>query len=486
MGAVNVTLLQKLYSVPRSALPAVNLPPSHRYTRILRDAERGIYTPPGEGSGDYLEYALPSLAFLAGSRPEQAEAALGDLWKAREINPSSALAPWFLGIFLERAGDWAGAMEEYRRAWEIAADCYPAALGLARTLGAGGRQEEALDLLSELARDYPDNYAVKRQLALAYYQRRDWSQTDLLTTEILRQDSRDGEFILIRAHILAEWGQLLQAQAVLDQYASITVNPANPLYFYLRSRLQAEGYRNREAALEEIRAMLRFPAPPEEALIYAARLLLESSRTEDQEEGRTLLDRLLLPEKPPAEVVSLALEDAIRREDWRKGRDYAARLLGERRSPADLLAACGVERGLGNKAAALAYARELHERDPANNDWAAAYISALIDSGLRAEAGTMIDSRLAAMAGGALKGRYYYLRSRLRAGEEAAMNDLRSALFEDPRNLDALIALFEIYHRRGDNRRAVYYLKQALAIAPDNPQLRRYEAEYAALLEGVR
>jgi Tfp pilus assembly protein PilF len=86
------------------------------------------------------------------------------------------------------------------------------------------------------------------------------------------------------------------------------------------------------------------------------------------------------------------------------------------------------------------------------------------------------------VSGGVLKSRYYYLRSRLRSGDDAIMNDLRSALFEDPRNVDALVAMFEIYHRRRDQRRAVYYLKQAVALAPDNAVLRRYEAEYRAAL----
>jgi hypothetical protein len=45
--------------------------------------------------------------------------------------------------------------------------------------------------------------------------------------------------------------------------------------------------------------------------------------------------------------------------------------------------------------------------------------------------------------------------------------------------------MFEIYHRRRDERRAVYYLKQALALAPGSPQLRRYETEYAGLLGGM-
>jgi cytochrome c-type biogenesis protein CcmH/NrfG len=94
----------------------------------------------------------------------------------------------------------------------------------------------------------------------------------------------------------------------------------------------------------------------------------------------------------------------------------------------------------------------------------------------------MIESRLSSLPGGVLKSRYYYLRSRVRTNEESIMNDLRSSLFEDPRNLNALIAMFEIYHRRRDERRAVYYLTQALALAPDNPQLKRYEAEYAGAL----
>jgi cytochrome c-type biogenesis protein CcmH/NrfG len=64
------------------------------------------------------------------------------------------------------------------------------------------------------------------------------------------------------------------------------------------------------------------------------------------------------------------------------------------------------------------------------------------------------------------------------------MNDLRSSLFEDPRNLNALIAMFEIYRRRRDDNRAVFYLKQALALAPDNPQVKRYASEYSALLGG--
>jgi Tfp pilus assembly protein PilF len=211
---------------------------------------------------------------------------------------------------------------------------------------------------------------------------------------------------------------------------------------------------------------------------------MESTRTEDQNEGRELLRRLLAAENPSLLVVNLAVQDAIRREAWREAQPYISRLLEERRSLQDLLSAYQVEHGLGNHAAALQSARELYEREPSNEEGISAYISALIDTGRGGEAGQIIESRLAVLSGGILKGRYYYLRSRLRTNEELVMNDLRSSLFEDPRNLNALIAMLEIYRRRGDDRRAVYYLKQALALAPDNPQLKRYEAEFASQLGG--
>jgi uncharacterized protein HemY len=316
-------------------------------------------------------------------------------------------------------------------------------------------------------------------MALAWYNNRDWSRAEPAIAEILQRNSRDGEFILMRAHVLVEQGQYLQAQAPLDLYAAI--NSANPLYLFLRARVQAEGHHNRDAALNYLRSLLR-NSPNDEASVYTARLLMESLRPEDQTEGRDLLGRLLAVPNPSLIVVTLAVQDAVRREAWREAQPYLGRLLEERRSFQDLLYAYTVEHGQGSNAAALSFARELYERDPSNEEGAVAYISALIDTGRQAEAGRMIESRLSSLPGGVLKSRYYYLRSRIRTDDDSVMNDLRSSLFEDPRNLNALIGMFEIYHRRRDERRAVYYLKQALALAPDNPLLKRYEAEYAGFL----
>jgi Tfp pilus assembly protein PilF len=480
MSAIIVNLMQKLYPSIRTPLPPADPPQTNAYSRILREAERGNYTSPPANSSDFLDYTLPFLALLNETKGERLIPILPDLQKAKELNPSSVLAPYFSGLIYERTGKIDEAEAEYTKAGELSSDCYPAAEGLARIKMAKGLKQEAIQIFSDLVIRYPDNSAVKRQLALAYYEVGDWSRAEPAIAEVLQRDSRDGEFILMRARVLVEQGQFTQAQAPLDLYASI--NPSNPLYLFLRARVQAEGFHNRDAALNYLRSLLRGSNAGDEESVYAANLLMESPRAEDQNEGRELLARLLNKEEPSPVVLNLALQDSIRRENWREANDYLKLLLAVRRGPQDLLSAYKVEHGLGNNAAALTYARELHEKDPANEEGTIAYISALIDTGRQDEAGRLIESRLKGMSGGGLKSRYYYLLSRIRTNEEAAMNDLRSSLFEDPRNLNALIAMFDIYHRHRDERRAVYYLKQALAIAPDNPQLKRYENEFAALL----
>jgi tetratricopeptide (TPR) repeat protein len=461
----------------------VDPPQTHLYARILRDVEKGTYNSPSQTSQDYLEWVLPFLALYAETRPDRLLPVLPDLLKAAELNPASVLAPLFLGLVYERTGSLAEADAAYSNAWTLSPECYPAALGLSRVMEGRGQNQEAARFLSDLVIQYPDNLAIKRQLALVYYRNGDWSRAEPAIAEILQGDSRDAEFILLRAHVLVEQGQFSQAQAPLDLYASINSN--SRLYLFLRARVQAEGYRNRDAALNYVRSLLRISSGAvidDEASVYAARLLMESSRVEDQTEGRDLLRRLLDNPNPSLTVVNLALQDSIRRQDWAASRPYLNRLLAERRSIQDLLNAYTVEHSQGNNAAALSFARELYERDRSNDEGIYAYISALIDTGRQEEAVKMLETRLSALPGGVLKSRYFYLRSRTRANEELVMNDLRSSLFEDPRNLNALIAMFEIYHRRRDERRAVYYLKQALALSPTNPQLKRYEAQYAAAL----
>lgn len=480
MVSVCVSLMRKLYPEIPADLPAADPPPTNLYTRILRDADRGSYTPASSQSTDYLEHVLPFLALLAETRTERLAAALPDLEKASRLGRRSALDPYFRGIVAERRGRLDEAFAAYNQAYSFSPEAYPAVVGAARVAAALGRAAESLSLLTDLSVRYPDNILVKRELALAYYSGADWSRAANAVAEVLQRDPRDSRFLLMRAHILVEQGAFTQAQPLLDAYSVVDAN--SRLYLFLRARVQAEGYRNRDSALTYLRSLLRTRPDDEEALAYYARILLESSRPEETAEGRAVLSRLAASGSRNPAILELALRDAVARFAWAEALPLVDSLLSSRRSAADLRIAYSVYRGLGDTASALSAAKELHERDPANLEWAGFYVSALIDSGRRQEAASIIESRLPSMGGGSAKSRFHFLRSRLRADEETAMGDLRSSLFEDPRNLDALVAMLEIYRSRKDERRAVYYLKQALAIAPDDPKLQRYRDEYSSAM----
>ncbi|MHC6204490.1 tetratricopeptide repeat protein [Breznakiellaceae bacterium SP9] len=487
MTLAAVTLMQKIYPYNQAQLPVPSPPKAHIYTRIIADAEKGTYLSPAPQTTDFLEYVLPFLTYLNETEEAKLLDAELDLLRAKDLQPQSVFPAYFLGLVYERLGQIEAAQTEYSLALDLSDECYPAALGLARVKIALGLKKEAVQLYANVAVQFPDNLDIKRLLAYAYYDTGDWLRAEPAIAELLQRNSRDGDLLLMRARVLVEQGQFMQAQAPLDLYASINSN--SQLYLFLRARVQNEGYKNRDSALNYLRSLIRNPAIKaedirEDVAVYTVQLLLESTHLEDQAQGRDLLERMLSSTSGNPAILSLALVNAINQEDWKLAREYLRQVLEVRRSFDDLLNGFTVETGLGNHAAALSYARELHALEPGNEEGNVAYIQALINTGRHDEAEGLIEARLKTLSGGTLKSRYYFLRSRLKTGEDAVLTELRSSLYEDPRNVNALIAMFNIYHKKRDDRRAVYYLKQALALAPENAELKRYESDFAALLTG--
>ncbi|WP_461256667.1 tetratricopeptide repeat protein [Treponema sp. R80B11-R83G3] len=480
MAGINIILIKLIYPDSPTRLPVIDLPQTSNYTKIIREAEKGVYVQPASTSTDFFEHILPFLAVNDQTEAGVLADILKDVEKAQTLKPNSVLPPLFQGFIYERTQRYSQAESSFRQAYQISNECYPARIGIARARRIAGFPQEAIDILSELIIRYPDSVQIKRERVICYYRNHDFSRALPAADEILQMDPKDGEILLIKASILLEQGQYSQSNASLDNYAPI--NPNNRTYLFLRARVQAEGNRNRDSALNYLRSILRTSPDDTETLIYAAGLLMDSQRPADQSEGREMLERLRRINGSSIEVLSLSLRDAIQREQWQEAQGYLNRVLAVRRTVQDLTDAFNVEHGLGNNARALTYARELFERDNSNHEYAAIYISALINSGRRDEAARLLESRINSASTSQIKSRYYYLRSRLQSNQDNALGDLRSSLFEDPRNLDAIIAMFQIYNDRREERRAVYYLKQGLAISPDHPVLKRYEKEYASLL----
>ena len=81
-----------------------------------------------------------------------------------------------------------------------------------------------------------------------------------------------------------------------------------------------------------------------------------------------------------------------------------------------------------------------------------------------------------------MKSFYYYQRSFLAGGEAAQLSDLRSAVIANPRNSDALFRMYGIYFAKQDWRKAQYYLRQVIALNPNNQNYLKLNSDLDKLL----
>ncbi|GHV84000.1 hypothetical protein AGMMS50212_13400 [Spirochaetia bacterium] len=481
MSAVAVTLLDNIYGLDVRELPKPDPPLSSKYAKILKNAAQGLYTQPSFLSQDYIEFVLPSLALLNNNKNIHISDVQSDLLKARTLNNSGVLAVYFLGVAFENLKNEDAALDAYNAAQSLDGHCYPARLGISRILQLQNKSKEAVALLEELNGEYTDNPLIQRQLANAYYNDKDWTAAYRILNNALNNVQDDNELMLMQARVQIENKRYLQAQTVLDNYKKSGTDSRD--FRFISARLQNEGFKNKDEALNLLRVMIKNDPNDYEVIIYTTKILLQSKDENDLKQGREFLVSLLNKDMNdeggvPLDVVELAVEDAIKREAWLDAQRLQEKILPLRRNNDDILNSYFIENGMGNKTAALNFAKELYESGTDNEEAPIAYAAALIGVGRTTEALKIIDNRIAALGSGAYKSRYYYLRSRMKNSVDASIADLRSSLFENPRNLDALKAMFDIYRRRSDNTRAIYYLRQALALAPRDPELIKYQAQF--------
>jgi Tfp pilus assembly protein PilF len=482
LNAVAAMILDRIYPDINIAHEEVS-PPAHlAYAKIINDVSERKWVPPPSDSTDYLTNVLPCVILLGNTVTETNNTALFFLQKARRINPAGVLAVYLTAVVYERTGRLLEARQLYDEAVSLSnAECYPAFLGIARILARSNRHDDAIALLLELARLYPDNIAARRQLANSYIAAEDWDKADTAIAEVLSRNYRNPEFLLMQTRVFIELGRYNQAQLPLDSYIASGGQETNRQYLFLRARLAWEGNRSRAVASTQLRAILAATPNDVEAQVYLTRLYLGANQDTYKAEGRQMLDRLLKQPAPGPEIIQLALDDAIARSAWAEADAYLETMLGGTPSLSSLQRAVLVKNGLGDHAAALGFARNAVEAFPDNENARLELIGMLAESGLRPEredAALMINTAIPTLKTAAARSRAYFYRSRLRANEEDAVTDLRTSLLEDPRNVNALLGLITIYGRRSDIRRVTFYLQQALVLAPDNPEVNRLRLLY--------
>ena len=469
--------------------------PTASLARMISEALSGrVSVVQGPDVGDPLAELIPAFAVFRSDSRETARLALASLDRFEALGLPSVIPSIIRGLDAERRSAPDESLGYYVKAVAMAADAWPAVLGATRDLLVLERPAEALALLSAIPADILADKDFLKLRAEALYDNGNFDEAGPLIAQALSDDPLDAHLMLMRAHLLIRARQYQQAIPLLDAYS--TVDDSNRTLILLRGFV-AEGLRNRNEGLRWARKGLETNPDDPEFLELTARLLMAppaqpetagekaSDLAEARNDARKAFDltaagtvepkglspaRLVSRRDAGNDAARLLLEEAASRYDWAGAAQFIDRAKSAPGFSNQTLIAL-VLRKSGDWPKALDQATLWYQADPKSEAAAEAYLRALIGSGNTKAAVDLLPRLL--LSPGTTMGRssLHFLQSVLAKNEEASLSALRTSLVENSDNVEALLGVYDIYYRRQDWQRAGFYLKQALSLAPRDPEI---------------
>lgn len=447
--------------------PKADAPSEHPLVRAFIDARNGRAVPQGPDAGPLFEL-LPVIGVFRVKTSASYGAALVAAERFSRFGMVSAIGETARGMALEASGDKTGALIAYTNAETLAPDVYTASLGRTELLISAGRVAEAMETLARIGPPANASLVYRRAYAHSLYASGRWAEALPLITAVLLEDPMNSRFMLMRAHLLIERGEFRQATPLLDAYARI--DASDRLYLLLRARHAMDGSKDRGTAIVTIRRGLgRYPNDAGIA-VYAAELLYAGD-AKDRAEALLLAARALTLDPRSVRALRILLSSDIASGNVEGAVAKASAILAIDPAYPDLESLYRAYRMAGINEATIGIVRIWRARDPVSESANLAWLEILVETNARTEAAELITRYLAAKGSSAFRSSLYWYQSRLQRDEEQALASLRSALIENGMNVDALAYMADIYIRRTDYQRARFFLRQALTIAPDRPDI---------------
>ena len=450
------------------------------YTGALKSVRNGIYDT-STGNTDFLSTFLPALVYLTPNITAnvQAQCEQGIL-DSLAMNGESVAANYLAGLYYEKKTDYEKSEPYLEKAYG-ASKTIEIALEYAKVLSKNGKSALAESIMKEAGAGGTANLAVLKQNAYIAFEKGDYAAAEEAVARVLQQTPNDLEFVLFRARIFIEKNDYIHAVSLLDMYAR--QNDTNIDYLILRARVQLDWSKNTNAATDTIEKAMQLYPDNVDALLIAARI---SSMTDGPVAGKYAdeLAAIVLEKKPSNnDALVYALDGLVQRENWQEAYDISSSLIKKQPENENLIlkhvTVCLKLRKTGE---ALELAQKAYNTNSSSETITQAYILASTQVLSRDESLKLIDSMLPS-ASSKTKSYLYYRKSFLERSEDTALADLRSSLIANPRNSDALFRLYEIYYAKNDYRKAQYYLKQVVAINPNDSSVRKLNEALTQLIQ---
>ncbi|HAK47329.1 MAG TPA: hypothetical protein DCO79_15595, partial [Spirochaeta sp.] len=397
--------------------------------------------------------------------------------QAVQMNEKSVLPLYLRGYINERNGRYDEALADYSAALELDPSCYPAEIGTAHIYIRTGQHNAAVEIMDMLSAQYPYSIDILTTAAEARFLISDYNGALDYTSEVLRIAPDDPAILLLRAKIFLEQENIQQAGRLIEVLQRMK---SEEIDFYLvKSEMERAGGDNLSALNTLEKGRKKYPDNKEIEEAFGAILMVTGRR----DEAREILTGDGGTEDTGAQGLIVLIEDAIEMQDWKAAEEYAGRLSEADDSLKSGAAIWQVWYRQDDFAAALVVAESLYEKYPDSTDSAIIYIRTLLSMNRRLQAERILDKKIPLEKDAEKRSELYYLKSRADDTEETQLQSLRSALFENLQNIEALISISILYTEMGDVRKAYRYIKQAAAIDSENEEIKIRMAEIEGLLQ---
>lgn len=451
------------------------------YMGAINSARKGIYDL-STGNVDFLTTVLPSLVVLVVDdvKPffSMSEAALK---KGISMYPDSVLANYLLGQLYKKNGDIEKAFECFSKIVKFAPNCFEVLYAYGESLVSVGKSQEAFQFLIDLLKKYPSNVEVLKLLAKVSYSLENYDLAEDYIARVLQQVPNDLNSLLFRAEILVAKQDYIHAASLLDVYARQDSNSKN--YLLLRAKLQYDWSKNLSAAISTIEQALKLYPNDENILLFAAKLCSEANVLVNGKTVDYYANAVLNMNPSSEQALKYAVEGFVQNKQWKNAYDLSRMLISKKNASMDtIFKHINICISLKKIEEAENLILPLYKSNPNDESIIQSYIVVLIEQGKKTAALDLINSLLQTSSS-KLKSFLYYKRSFLQSSVESSLSDLRSSLISNPRNTDALFRLYQIYYDKKDYRKAQYYLKQVVALNPNDSELKNLNEQLNLLIK---
>ena len=441
--------------------------PENVYTGIIDYVNKGIFDT-NAGKSDFYTLVLPCVV-LCKSNPEAFyEDIENNLLEAVNQDEKSVLAHYLLGLLYKNKKNLEKSFYHFETAYTLDSSCLEIVYEYANVLYNAKEFEKSYELASSLKNPEDQNLGLLELCARSALAIGKLDVAESYVGKLLQKDPENQKIILLRAEILFEKEEYLRVSSLLDAYSK--TDKSNVNYLLLRSKLQNKWNRNTPAAISTITEALNLYPENHEVLLCAAELASETGSLVNGKSALELIAPLKQSQEDTSVLLKIELAEYSRLKNWNKAFEISEKLLRLDSSLESKLSYISICLELNKNENALKVAEEIYSENKDKEDVQLAYIKSLVSYGKAKEARNLIE-QLLPNATSKMKSSLYYQKSRLETTEDKKLSSLRSSLTANPRNQDALFDLYKLYFNKNDYRKAQYYLKQVIALNPNDQEL---------------